>query len=93
VFKTIHKKFERKETDLYELQQQVGFSRYILVRSLANDHLKELINFTTGIDIKKGKTEELYDTLYTSSISENEIIDYIRKKYPEVRKESRISRK
>jgi hypothetical protein len=90
VFKKIHKKFEKKETDLYELQQQVGFSRYILVRSLANDHLKELINFTTGNDIKKGKTEELYETLYTSSISEDEIIDYIRKKYPEVRKERQI---
>lgn len=90
MFKKIHKKFEKKETDLYELQQQVGFSRYILVRSLANDHLKELINFTTGNDIKKGKTEELYETLYTSSISEDEIIDYIRKKYPEVRKERQI---
>jgi len=87
MFKEIHKKFERKETDLHHLQQQEGFSRYILIRSLANDHLKELIKATTGEELKKGKAEELYEKLYLSEINEEEIINYIKTKYPEVREE------
>lgn len=87
MFKEIHKKFERKETDLHLLQQQEGFSRYILIRSLANDHLKELIKATTGEELKKGKAEELYEKLYLSEINEDEIILYIKTKYPEVRDE------
>lgn len=85
MFKEIHKKFERKETDLHQLQQEEGFSRYILIRSLANDHLKELIKTTTGEELKKGKAEELYEKLYSSEISEEAIIRYIKAKYPEVR--------
>lgn len=87
MFKEIHKKFERKETDLHHLQQQEGFSRYILIRSLENDHLKELIKATTGEELKKGKAEELYEKLYLSEINEEEIINYIKTKYPEVREE------
>ena len=93
MFKQLHKQFERKETDLHKLQQEDGFSRYILIRSLANDHLKELINVATGKNLKKGKAEELYETLYTSGVSEDEIIDYIKNKYPEVRKERQIQEK
>lgn len=87
MFKEIHKQFERKETDLHKLQQLDGFSRYILIRSLGNDHLKELIKSYTGEDLKKGRAEELYERLYLSKINEEEIIDYIRSKYPEVRAE------
>lgn len=87
MFKEIHKQFERKETDLHKLQQHEGFSRYILIRSLANDHLKELIQDTTGEVLKKGKAEELYEKLYLSEISEATIIKYIKDKYPEVRDE------
>ncbi len=85
MFNIIHKQFERKETDLYKLQQEDGFSRYILIRSLANEHLKELIKNTTGEDLKKGKTVELYEKLYSSDVTEDAIIDYIKKQYPIVR--------
>lgn len=85
MFKDLHKKFEKKETDLYKLQQEEGFSRYILIRSLANDHLKELIEISTGETLDKGKAEFLYEKLFLSKISEEEIIKYIKEKYPEVR--------
>lgn len=84
-FNDLHKNFEKKETDLFKLQQQDGFSRYILIRSLANDHLKELIKTYTGEDLKKGKAEELYEILYSSTTTNDQIIEYINKKYPEVR--------
>ncbi|BAP13647.1 hypothetical protein AS19_07960 [Alcanivorax sp. NBRC 101098] len=87
MFKEIHKQFERKETDLYELQQNEGFSRYILIRSLANEHLKELFELKTGENTDKGKAEELYEQLYTSCITEDEIIEYIKTKYPDVREQ------
>ncbi len=85
MFKDLHKNFEKKETDLHKLQQEKGFSRYILIRSLANDHLKELIQRTTGKVLTTGKAEELYEKLFLSKISEEEIIKYIKEKYPEVR--------
>lgn len=85
MFKDLHKKFEKKETDLYKLQQEEGFSRYILIRSLANEHLKQLIKISTGEALDKGKAEELYEKLFLSKISEEEIIEYIKEKYPEVR--------
>ncbi len=85
MFKDLHKKFEKKETDLYKLQQEEGFSRYILIRSLANDHLKELLKISTGETLDKGKAEFLYEKLFLSKISEEEIIKYIKEKYPEVR--------
>jgi len=85
MFKDLHKKFEKKETDLYKLQQEEGFSRYILIRSLANDHLKQLIKMATGEALDKGKAEALYEKLFSSNISEEQIIKYIKEKYPEVR--------
>lgn len=85
MFKELHKKFEKKETDLYELQQDEGFSRYILIRSLANEHLKYLIRLSTGENVDKGKAEVLYEKLFRSDITEDQIIKYIKEKYPEVR--------
>ena len=87
MFSDIHKQFERKETDLYKLQNCEGFSRYILIRSLANDHLKALIQATSGEKLKKGKAEHLYEKLFYSEIKEQEIIDYINAEYPAVRDE------
>lgn len=86
MFEELHKKFEKKETDLYSLQQEEGFSRYILVRSLANDHLKELIKTHTGEDIKKGGAGILYEKLFSSNATIEDIIKYINEKYPSVRK-------
>ncbi len=68
MFKDLHKKFEKKETDLYKLQQEEGFSRYILIRSLANDHLKQLIKMATGEALDKCKAEALYEKLFSSNI-------------------------
>ncbi len=86
MFKDLHKSFEKNETDLYLLQQKAGFSRYILIRSLPNDDLKSLILFANGKAAISGKSEYLYEELFKSHISEDEIIDYIRKEYPAVRK-------
>jgi len=79
-FKELHKNFEKNETDLFILQKEEGFSRYILIRSLSNDHLKELINTNTGKNVQKGKAEELYELLFSSQITNNEIIHYINNK-------------
>ena len=78
MFDQLHIKFEKKESDLYKLQQEDGFSRYILIRSLDNDHLKELIAEHTGIVVTKGTAEELYSKLYSSDATEDEIIEYIK---------------
>lgn len=85
MFEQLHKKFEKKEADLYKLQQEEGFSRYILVRSLGNAHLKELIEAHTGEKVTKGTAEELYSKLFSSDATVDEIIGYIKAKYPEVR--------
>ena len=85
MFEQLHQKFEKKETDLYQLQQEEGFSRYILVRSLGNEHLKELIERKTREAVKSGSAEELYARLFSLNVSQDEIIDYIKSKYPEVR--------
>ena len=85
MFEQLHRKFEKKETDLYKLQQEEGFSRYILIRSLGNEHLKELIKKHTGVAVTRGNAEELYSQLFSSVATEDEIIEYIKSKYPEVR--------
>ena len=86
-FKELHIKFEKKETDLHKLQKEKGFSRYILIRSLAKDHLKELIKKFTGEILTKGKADIFYEKLYNSNASIDDIIKYINKKYPEVKNE------
>ena len=85
MFKEIHTKFEKKETDLYELQQIDQFSRYILIRSLSNDHLKKLITNTVRVPIISGKSESLYEQVFSSSISNDQIILFINKEYPRVK--------
>lgn len=85
-FKELHKNFEKKETDLFKLQNEKGFSKYILIRSLSNDHLKDLIKKYTGKDLKKGKAEDLYEILYNSTVTNDLVIKYINNEYPKVRK-------
>jgi hypothetical protein len=88
-FDELHKKFGKKETDLYPLQKEIGFSRYILIRSLDNDHLKELIKGNTGTDVTENNSDYLWYTLFRSDVSEKQIIDYIKNKYPEVSRKRR----
>lgn len=87
MFKALHTKFERNETDLFELQQEEQFSRYLLVRSLANDHLKELIERETELPTTKTRSEDLYLELFNLSTTNDQIINYIKEKYPKVREE------
>jgi len=84
-FENLYKKFEKKETDLYVLQGERYFSRFILIRSQGKEHLIELIKETTGKSVDKGRLDSLYKKLFLLDISEEEIINYINKKYPEVR--------
>lgn len=42
-FKDLHRDFEKKQTDLNVLEQKQHFGRYLLIRSLDKDHLKELL--------------------------------------------------
>ena len=77
MFEQLHRKFEKKDTDLYKLQQEEGFSRYILIRSLGNEHLKELIEEHTNEVVTRGNAEELYSKLYSSAATIDEIIEYI----------------
>ncbi len=84
MFKTIHKKFEKSDTDLNKLQLEEGFSRYLLVRTLEPDHLKFLINETVGV-VSGSRAETLYEELYNSQCSNERIIEYIRSEYPKVK--------
>ncbi|WP_324720026.1 hypothetical protein [Salinimicrobium sp. HB62] len=88
MFKNLHREFENKATDLFELQTKDNFSRYLLIRSLDRDHLKELIEKHTGEEVNKGKFEDFYEKLFDSKITNEEIIEYIKTEYPKV-KESR----
>lgn len=85
-FEKLHKQFGKKDSDLSKLQKEKGFSRYILIRSLDNDHTKELIKANTKIEITKNHSDYLWDTLFKSDVTEEQIIKYINKKYPEVSK-------
>lgn len=87
MFKDLHKRFEKNETDLHQLQQREGFSRYILIRSLTNDDLKTLIKSANGKDPNNGKAELLYEELFNSKITNEKIIEYINQQYPSVRKQ------
>lgn len=86
-FEELHKKFEKKETNLYTLQKESGFSKYILVRSLGKDHLTELIKTFTKEYNSKDNTSVLYEKLYSSKATIDDIISYINKKYPQERKD------
>ncbi|HEX2969794.1 MAG TPA: hypothetical protein VHO46_11900 [Bacteroidales bacterium] len=88
-FEELHKQFEKKETDLSKLQKDKGFSRYILIRSLDNDHVRDLIKANTKIGVTKNDSNYLWDTLFKSDVTQEQIIKYIRKKYPDVSKQRR----
>jgi hypothetical protein len=85
MFKDLHREFENKTTDLFELQKKDNFSRYLLIRSLDREHLKELIEKHTGEKIKTGKFEDSYEKLFDSKITNDEIIEYINTEYPKVK--------
>lgn len=86
MFKNLHKRFETNETDLHELQQEEGFSRYILVRSLTNNDLKALIKTVNDNGAANEKAELLYEEVFISEISNDKIIEYIHKQYPTEKK-------
>lgn len=87
MFENLHKKFEKKETDLYNLQQEEGFSKYILIRSLGKEHLKELIPIHSEDEDVSGNYEKLYSQLFASTITIDQLIEYINEAYPDVRQE------
>lgn len=86
-FSALHKAFENKNTDLFLLQQQAGFSKYILVRSLDKSHLLKLIaDRQIAIDHPAPKLDDFYQALYESDrISIDDLIEFIRDEYPKVR--------
>lgn len=79
-FNALHTSFENKKTDLCKLQNQNYFERYILIRSLDKPHLQELIGSKTIKD-----KDTLYEKAFLSSISQSEIIKYIKQEYPKVK--------
>lgn len=85
MFKSLHKKFEKNDTDLYKLQCEEGFSRYILIRSLETEHLKFLVQETCG-SVIGSRADELYEELFNSSIPNTRIVQYIKSEYPKVRR-------
>lgn len=86
-FNELHTSFEKKETDLFELQKQEGFSKYILIRSLGKEHLKELIAEHSDDKDDSGNYQKLYSQLYSSTITIDQLIVYINGAYPAVREE------
>lgn len=86
-FTALHKAFENKNTDLFLLQQQAGFSKYILVRSLDKSHLLKLIaDYHLVLHHPAPKVDELYQAIYDAAqISIDALIQFIRDEYPKVR--------
>lgn len=84
-FEELYSGFERKETDLNKLQDKEGFSKFLLVRSLDKEHLKELINEHTEREPTSSGDAQLYKDLYCSDVSEQDLIEYIQKEYPTVK--------
>ena len=87
-FKELHKLFSKKETDLGKLQKEENFSRYILIRTLSKEHIFEILN-THNISSLSNDYDELYEQLFYTNISDQEIISYIKSKYPEIRQQRR----
>ena len=87
-FKELHKLFSKKETDLGKLQKEENFSRYILIRTLSKEHIFEILN-THNISSLSNDYDELYEQLFYTNISDQEIISYIKSKYhPEQKSEN-----
>ncbi|WP_313652922.1 hypothetical protein [Pantoea sp.] len=86
-FNELHRLFEKNDTDLHTLQKEENFSRYLLVRSLDSHHLMELLEKNGIQKSESNKTVLLYEKIFNSDVSEDDLIDYIKCKYPEVRDE------
>lgn len=84
-FKQLHKEFENRNTDLFLLQQKPGFSKYILVRSLDKHHLLKLIDQRTLSLPPRPKPSDLYQAVYDSTISIQDLITFIKSEYPAVK--------
>ena len=85
MFKELHDAFENKTGDLFILQEKTGFSKYILIRSLDTPTLKKIILDKTNSDAIASKQDDLYKELYDIDISIDELVNYIKEEYPEVR--------
>lgn len=88
-FSELFKKFEKRETDLHTLQQEADFSRFILVRSLSAEHLRKLIKETNPTLDNTGSASRLYETLFDTRLTNDELISFIRREYPSVRNQRR----
>lgn len=84
-FNQLHTEFEKRNTDLFLLQQKPGFSKYILVRSLDKQHLLKLIAQRTLPLPNKPKIDDYYQAVYDSTISIQDLINFIRSEYPAVK--------
>ena len=81
-FKELHSNFEKKETDLVELENYIEFDRYLLIRSLDSGHLKKILNDEKS----KLKGEGLYEAVYNDrSITIKFLRDFIKREYPTVK--------
>lgn len=85
-FKELHKLFSKKETDLGKLQKEENFSRYILIRTLGKEHICEILN-NNSIEPSSNDYNELYEQLFNTEVDNQEIISYIKNKYPEIRQQ------
>jgi len=85
MFDLLHASFEKKDTNLYELEQKEGFSKYILIRSFDTESLKLAILRTTNIEAVSSKQDDLYKELFNTSISIDELINIINELYPSVK--------
>lgn len=85
-FRELHRLFSKKETDLGKLQKEENFSRYILIRTLGKEHICEILNAHNIISISNDYNE-LYEQLFYANINNQEIISYIKNKYPEIRQQ------
>lgn len=85
-FKELHKLFSKKETDLGKLQKEENFSRYILIRTLGKEHICEILN-NNSIEPSSNDYNELYEQLFNTEVDNQEIILYIKNKYPKIRQQ------
>ena len=85
-FKELHRLFSKKETDLGKLQKEENFSRYILIRTLGKEHICEILD-NNNLKPLSNDYNELYEQLFNTEVKNQEIISYIKNKYPEIRKQ------
>ena len=85
MFDLLHASFEKKDTNLYELEQEEGFSKYILIRSFDTESLKLAILRTTREEAVSSKQDDLYKELFNTSITIDELISIINEIYPSIK--------